>query len=187
MTIATETHDCACSAYFAEIEGEEDWTTGCNAKTLRTFAPGHDAKLKGLLIRVGSTGASIAYSQGGLRVDSDAETIAKEYGFETQVIAGIARERARAEAKHAKKLAREASKLERAAKKAKTNGKEADRAFADALAEVKVTSREKYPERTTAKIGRWEYQGVVRDGVFHYTDKSNTAKSAKKFTIIVEK
>lgn len=203
MTTATDSKTaeyraCACGRFEAilnpeinEADGtytaDEERTTQCGAKTLRTFAPGHDAKLKGLLIWAGSVGAEVREHQGGVDVVSDAERVAQDFGFQTQVIAGIAREQARIEVKKAKKLARDAARLERAAKKTKTNGKKADEAFAEALAEVKAevaVDKPRLGESVKAKVGRWEYRGFVQGDRFVYTDKSGTEKWADKYTII---
>lgn len=59
MTTQNSNHPCACGSYAFEVlihenvGGDKVWqqkTTGCAATTQSTFAPGHDAKLKSLLI-----------------------------------------------------------------------------------------------------------------------------------------
>lgn len=88
---------CECSRYSVlvglrnDAKGDLTWddelTTGC-PKTLtgRTFAPGHDAKLKGFLIRVGTDGHEVTDDQG---ISCTAEAMAGRYGFAHMVREGI--------------------------------------------------------------------------------------------------
>lgn len=88
---------CECSRYSVlvglrnDAKGDLTWddelTTGC-PKTLtgRTFAPGHDAKLKGFLIRVGTNGHEVTDDQG---ISCTAEAMAGRYGFAHLVREGI--------------------------------------------------------------------------------------------------
>lgn len=69
---------------------DEEITTNCGGRTtLRTFAPGHDARLKGYLIRAGIEGHEVRFVDGGMAVSSDAITMAEKYGFGQQVRKGI--------------------------------------------------------------------------------------------------
>jgi hypothetical protein len=88
---------CACAGFVAvDLLGAKR-TTGCVSTTKRTFAPGHDARLKGFLIRAGAEGLLIRTPEGGdLR---DAMTIADRFGFGTMVVAGIKAAQSRAFAK----------------------------------------------------------------------------------------
>lgn len=43
----------------------------CGEQTQRTFAPGHDAKLKGVLLRAARSGREYAYVEGGLLIYAD--------------------------------------------------------------------------------------------------------------------
>lgn len=81
---------CACSGFKAvDVHGRTVATTGCNAETRRTFAPGHDARLKGFLIRAGVEGNLIRTSEGG--DDQVAERVAERFGFGYMVREGIRR------------------------------------------------------------------------------------------------
>lgn len=207
---------CHCSQYEAfpadlteddlETGDYETATTGCTAHTSRTFAPGHDAKLKSALIRWETAGMEISYFDGGVRTYSDAMTIASRHGFGHMVAQGIAKAQERAEAKAAKKAGKQAPRHEGnaarqdreakslaeqvAAEEAKHAAEQAASRPApeweDDEAAVDLTGR---PE-VMAKLGRWEYKGVVADdGTLHYLARDgHTRKTAPagKFTIIRE-
>lgn len=98
---------CACAKVAVRTETGEVRTTGCTAETRRTFAPGHDARLKGFLIRAGVEGHDVKVGEDEVR---DAQAVADQFGFGYMVAEGIKRgaERAfkaelRAMAKAAKK------------------------------------------------------------------------------------
>lgn len=87
----TEPHACACAGWTAVLPGlpdlkgtpkahraaaEHDEATNqttisiqCAGLTKATFAPGHDARFKGLAITAARFGGSMAKEQGGLLVD----------------------------------------------------------------------------------------------------------------------
>lgn len=193
---------CECSKYeilvnVHEIDGpgsgsdldwDEEITTHCTSTTTRVFAPGHDAKLKGFLIRNGLLGHEITRRDEGMAVSGDAETFARRYDFGHMVLEGLRLGQEKAAAK--------------AAKKAK---KEADREFAEALREAKVTVIPAAPAETedtpaepvadeaavlealtvTAKIGRWEYKGQLSEAGFTYEDKKgNTQTVTTGYTVV---
>lgn len=80
---------CACSGFAAVDAKGKTTRTGCTAETRRTFAPGHDARLKGFLIRAGVQGDLIRTPEGG--ADQTAEKVAERFGFGHMVREGIAR------------------------------------------------------------------------------------------------
>lgn len=82
---------------FLELHG-----TGCVQTTTRTFAPGHDAKLKSLLIRAGHEGNGVRRNDGGVASVSDAMHWAEFHGFSHMVAAGIKRAGEKLGAKAAK-------------------------------------------------------------------------------------
>jgi len=100
----TALHLCACGGFIArDASGTQVVRTGCNAMTKRTFAPGHDARLKGFLIRAGREGLLITCPWGGAEVT--AEVAANHFGFAHMVRDGIARKAAKKVAKpQAKKV-----------------------------------------------------------------------------------
>lgn len=76
---------CQCSTFRVLETGEN---TGCpGTSTSRTFAPGHDAKLKGFLIRAGAAGHDV-HSNG---LTKSAVAWAEGFGFGRQVWDGIVR------------------------------------------------------------------------------------------------
>lgn len=100
----TATHACACSGYKAvDAAGNVVATTGCTGVTKRTFAPGHDARLKGFLIRAGREGNLVRTPEGGS--DIVAAKVADRYGFGHMVRDGIARPKAVRKAKKVAEVA----------------------------------------------------------------------------------
>lgn len=219
--IVTETEipkvrPCACGGYEIEIwTGEvpadadpNDYVkyigTGCIAETARTFAPGHDAKLKSLLIQAGADGNGVRTESGGVASISDAMHWAEFYGFGHMVRNGIIRETERRAARNAKKQVATAHQAAKAktgrgksakaldAQKAELAGPapEAVRPIADILADgnkasakavaVKIAA-ERAPIAVDIKIGRWTYAATVdAEGVATYTTKDGTAKVVAK-------
>lgn len=218
----TDKTPCECSKFEAQDPEQlteenlssgdyESWDTGCQAETSRTFAPGHDAKLKSALIKWGSQGLDVCRLEGGVRSVSDAESWANKYEFGHMVRAGLAKAAEKAQAKADRAAARAAKSAERKLAKSaglvasadtEHDGNSARREReARSLAEIaqaedqahradeaaKVAEREAtadwsddQPATVTAKIGRWEYSGVVGDnGAFWYTDKKGRQKMAK--------
>ena len=83
---ARDIKPCACGNFAVAETGER---LHCGGETLRTFAPGHDARLKGFLIRAGRQGQTV-------KVLGEDEPIsplaaANRYGFGHMVAEGIAR------------------------------------------------------------------------------------------------
>lgn len=87
---------CACSKIVAFTEDGAERTTGCTATTGRTFAPGHDARLKGFLIRAGAEGLMVRL---GDDVNTSAQAVADAFGFGHMVREGIERAAKKAFAK----------------------------------------------------------------------------------------
>lgn len=88
--IAKKIRECACGNYADAATGER---IACDAETTRTFAPGHDAKLKGFLIRVGARDHEVRVL--GEPMTITALTAANRHGFGTQVANGITNRRAK--------------------------------------------------------------------------------------------
>lgn len=96
---------CTCSLFTAyNTESEATYTTGCNKQTTRDFAPGHDARLKGNLIRWEVLGYEIRKGD----VTADAVTHASAFGFAHQVAAGLKRSADRVKA-NAERIAKKAA------------------------------------------------------------------------------
>jgi hypothetical protein len=173
---------CECSKYDVLVnvrdteDGDLTWdaefTTGCTATTRNTFAPGHDAKLKSFLIKMATiNGADIRRTEGGMSVSADAQTHANRYDFGYMVANGIATATEKAAAKAAKAAKREEARIQREiardAKKAKNTPTPAEE-----------------PE-VIAKVGRWEYKGIEKDGTFYYLAKDgHTRKETTKYEVL---
>lgn len=99
MTTQNTNHPCACGNYSFEVLIHENvgggvWqqkTTGCTATTQSTFAPGHDAKLKSLLIAAGVGGHQVRKVHYDTVTVKDALGVAADLGWENLVREAIAR------------------------------------------------------------------------------------------------
>lgn len=81
---------CQCRRYVAISEtGEILDRLACNKDTTNLFAQGHDARLKGFLIKHGAAGNRIQDLSGG--TIKDAAFMSGGYGFHYMVVDGIAR------------------------------------------------------------------------------------------------
>lgn len=178
FTFATAVRPCACSqvsliAYDAtgNAESAEHITTGCDETTKRTFAPGHDARLKGLLIRGAIEGHEAAFSDGGMLTSMDPIALAESFGFGWQVKQGLQNGLAKAEAK----AARQAAKAAKVPAQKKPKAKKA-KAVTPAVTVVDAD----------AKIGRWVKQGTFCEatGEFSYVDASGNRINTTKFTAL---
>jgi hypothetical protein len=189
-------------------------TTGCLLTTRRTFAPGHDAKLKSLLIRAGVFGWEARYGRiTGTLTTMDPISAANRYGFGPQVRVGIERGKRAAEAK-ANRVARRAAAKKAGSKATKAIAKAADappprevpvKVVAPKMPNVPaaqpatddkardelaaLVGTEKLPtpgyRRVVAKVGRWEYEGSLEGDVFTYVDKNQeTQKREDGFRVL---
>lgn len=91
---------CACSTVVAFGKDGEERRTGCRATTQRTFAPGHDARLKGFLIRAGADDMTVTFDGSGINLDP--VSLANSFGFAYMVADGIAAAKKRALTESAK-------------------------------------------------------------------------------------
>jgi len=194
-TVVEEIELKPCLCQFIEIE---TWTgdvpdggdpndyveyigTGCKGRlTSRTFAPGHDAKLKSLLIRAGAMGAGVRQQLGGLATVGGAQKVADQFGFGHQVAHGIERALVAADAKANDKAAKEQAKAEaKAAKKAEADAAKA--ASLEAAKPKKAAKAEPGPVKVRIKVGpRWQYDAVVdtKTGIATYTTAKGEVKTA---------
>ncbi len=77
-----------------DVSGDKVWqrkATGCVATTQSRFAPGHDAKLKSLIIQAGAGGHQVRRIERDTVVAKDAGRVAAELGWEDLVRDAIAR------------------------------------------------------------------------------------------------
>ena len=139
---------CQCSMFANADTGER---LECNKTTTRQFAPGHDARLKGFLIKLGAQGVEVTRAEGGLSITGDAAKAAEGYGFAHMVASGI--ERAHAKAKE-----------------------KAERAAARAAAKEKGTDSS---DTVKAKVGRATYEGRIEGDEFVYEVKGAERRTTK--------
>lgn len=166
-------------------------TTGCDKQTKRMFAQGHDAKLKSLLIRAGVAGMEVRWGRnGGVVVTSDAETAAKRFGFERQVIDGI-RNRLDKMAKRKQAIPPAPRAVAAQVAEGTEEGDARDEVECvdcetpeqqqvdQLLAEATGETTEQAEPTIKAKVGRWEYEGrELADGSFEYASASGETKTA---------
>ncbi|TQN30723.1 hypothetical protein FHX37_0605 [Haloactinospora alba] len=74
-----------CASFWGLVpDGETTWrveTTGCDSETSRTWAPGHDGKLKGHLIRWGVAGCWVFKTSGGVVTGQGAAQWGRQLGW----------------------------------------------------------------------------------------------------------
>lgn len=134
----------------------------CGSVTQGTFAPGHDAKLKGVLLKLAVRGLPYIFTDGGMLVEADPKVELANRGWIHFLAASQAKFDRRVAAIAKKSDARVARKVKAAAKAAKVET----------------------PAFTVVKIGRWEYaiqafELVANDmATVTYTDAKGNAKLA---------
>jgi hypothetical protein len=89
---------CACGNY-TFVTDDGDVHAQCMAPTKKQFAPGHDARLKGQLIRHGVEGNQVRLASGEL---VSPQWVADQFGFGPMVRKGIERRLEKLSAKSAK-------------------------------------------------------------------------------------
>lgn len=82
----SELHPCQCGDFADAVTGAR---LQCDGVTYRNFAPGHDARLKGFLIRVGREGHPVSHL--GSKTTMTPVEAASRYGFAGMVDDGIKR------------------------------------------------------------------------------------------------
>ncbi|MFF3351077.1 hypothetical protein ACFYWN_00295 [Streptomyces sp. NPDC002917] len=100
MTTESPNSACMCGSYSFEVlvhedvSGDKVWqlkATGCTATTQSKFAPGHDAKLKSLLIQAGAGDHQVRRIVRDTVVAKDALRMAADLGWEDLVRDAITR------------------------------------------------------------------------------------------------
>jgi len=145
----SKTTACACRSFSfgtygpdGSAESFEDYGTGCNQTTTRTFAQGYDAKLVGFLVRAQLAGEEIRRTTGGVVHTFPGAVAAAATSSDALAIKAQAQLDA-ARARVAKTAAREAAKAAR--KSAKAAAPKAEPATRTA----------------TIKRGRWTYEATI--------------------------
>lgn len=188
MARKSEPTACACAAYAVRIDGGETKSNECTAQTGSKFAPGHDAKLKSLLIFAGTCDHEVVktLTEGGTETMTAVEA-AQEHGFGSQVATGIQK----ANERHAAKAAREAERQrkieerqrEKEERRAKREQEKAEREERKRVADEQK-NRLPDPGPYRAKVGSSEFDGeVTADGLFHF-EVDGEPRTAEKYTIL---
>lgn len=136
---------CTCGKFIFADGNDNRTQLPCGGETKRTFAPGHDARLKGALIKAGVAGHTVIWE--GQRFEPT--QVADKFGFGHMVRAGIEL----ALGKEAEKAEKKAAKL--AAKEQPATAEVAAPAAEPEVAEVK-------PVKVRFKIGRNEFEGELQ-------------------------
>lgn len=165
---------CGC---FTRWDDKHQAYVQCADETARKFAPGHDARLKGLLIRLHVAGEEYPRLIGGSVVTTTPMAVAKEYGWGHYLTDAKDRHAAKVKAKQERVAARVAAHVEKA--KAKGESKPSTKSLESLLPQTKAAKKGFHPVRV--KIGRWEYDATVEaEGVnsltVSYLDKKGNRK-----------
>lgn len=182
---------CACQFYTGKNGKGETLSTGCSEETPRTFRPGHDAKLKSLLIQVGAAGNQVTKSTDDEDVEMDPLHAAEEFGFRNLVEKSVEAAKGKEAARVAKLKEREEAKAAKAEEKAKAKAErekaaEAKKAHAKAVEEAAEAAKGK-PGPATAKVGRNKFDGeILADGTFKYTDAKGEEQETTNFTVVID-
>jgi hypothetical protein len=183
---------CACQSYTGKDAKGETLSTGCTESTVRTFRPGHDAKLKSMLIQIGAAGNTVTKkADDGSVSEMDPLHAAEEFGFRGLVEKSIEGARAKEAARQAKADEREAKKREREEAKAKAKADREAKAAAKkahaAAVEQAAEDRKGQPGPATAKVGRNKFDGeILADGTFKYSDSKGEEVETTDYTVVVD-
>ena len=156
---------CRCSAVVT-ASGE---TTGCTRATTRTFAPGHDAKLKSLLGQALANGEMVTVTTDGVKAEMSPLEAAGLMGNFGQMVVAVA-DKLRAKRDRA------------AAHKAKLAANRAKREAEKASKKPRAAKKPLIPVQ--AKVGRWTYEGVVKGDRFVFANKQGVTVETDKFALI---
>lgn len=178
---------CECRAYSVKVDGKFR-TTECDAETPSTFAAGHDAKLKSLLIFAGVSDLAVTkkIASNGV-VSMTALEAAAEHGFGEQVSGAMAKDAAikaaRARREADRKTAEAKRQQERIERKAKRDAKSAQLNQRRNLAKLQKEGKIE-PGKVRARVGRQEFDGeVTADGLFHYSVSGQKVQT-ERYTVV---
>jgi hypothetical protein len=109
----------------------------CGEQTSRTFAPGHDAKLKGVLLRAARSGREYSYTEGALLIHADPLVELANRGWSHLLV-----------------------ELKERPKKARKNQKPRKSDSPDSVTQVEAFNTAD-PFTSTVKVGRWTYPARI--------------------------
>lgn len=182
---------CACQFYTGKDSKGEALSTGCSEETVRTFRPGHDAKLKSLIMRTAVAGNLVVKEVDGSPTEMDPLHAAEEYGFRDLVEKSVESAKAKADAAAAKAEERAAkrAKIEEAKAAAKAEREQraaAKKAHEDAVAKA-AEDRKGQPGPATAKVGRQKFDGeILADGTFKYANAKGEEVETGNYTVVID-
>lgn len=182
---------CACQFYTGKDSKGEELITGCDEVTVRTFRPGHDAKLKSLLIKTASAGNDVNKRTDNGSVTMDPLHAAEEFGFRGLVEKSVDAAKAKQEARDAKAREREEAKAQKERGKAEAKA-ERERKAAEKKAHAKAVedaaeARKSQPGPATAKVGRNKFDGeILADGTFKYADAQGKEQETTSYTVVID-
>lgn len=187
-----EATPCACQHYTGKDAKGETLATGCTESTVRTFKPGHDAKLKSILIKTAVAGnQATKTNEDGSTSEVDPLHAAEDFGFRALVEKSVDSAKAKQEVRDAKAAERQAKKDERERAKAEAKAKreaEAKRKKAHAEAvEQAAEDRKGQPGPATAKVGRQKFDGeILADGTFKYSNAKGEEVETDSYTPVID-
>lgn len=182
---------CACQFYTGKDKDGKDLSTGCDGETVRTFLPGHDAKLKSLILKVAVAGGQVTKSTDDADEELEPLHAAEDFGFRGLIEKSLA-------GHQAKQAVRDAKAKERADKKAAADAKKAEaKAQREQAAEAKKAHAKAVEEAAeaakgnagpaTAKVGRNKFDGeILADGTFKYSDAKGEEVETTEYTVVID-
>jgi len=182
---------CACQNFTGTDKDGNTLSTGCSEETVRTFRPGHDAKLKSLLIKTAVAGNQAVKQVDGKGVEMDPLHAAEEFGFRGLVEKSVEAAKAKEDARAAKAEVRaqkkaEADKKKAEAKAAREQAAERKKAHEKAVADA-AEARKGQPGPATAKIGRQKFDGEIQsDGSFKYLNAKGEETVTSEYSVVID-
>lgn len=182
---------CACQFYTGTDKGGSELSTGCEGKTVRTFLPGHDAKLKSLILKTAIAGKSVSKKTDTGTEQMEPLHAAEDFGFRSLIEKSLSTHNAKQEVRDAKAQERASKKAATEAKKAEAKAKreqaaEAKKAHAKAVEEAAEAAKGK-PGPATAKIGRNKFDGqILNDGTFKYANAKGEEVETTDYTVVID-
>lgn len=182
---------CASSLYhWVDDEGVKHDCGTQGSVTPRTFRPGHDAKLKSLLIKAAVAGKMVIKTTEDGEVEMEPLHAAEEYGFRNLVEKSVDAAKEKAEIRAAKLKEREEAKAKKAQEKADAKAKREQavaqkKAHAEAVAKA-AEDRKGQPGAAKAKVGRTVVDGeILADGTFKYK-KGDEEVETTNYTPVID-
>lgn len=168
-TTMAKTPTKLCQCYSEPVPGKPGLWKSCGRLSNSRFAPGHDAKLKGQLIRATLAGEQFRFIdvETEKEVSIDPELMAADLGWEkytdrAKEVAAEKAKKAQAKAEQTAQRKAEAAAADQAkADKAKDKADKKAAAQANPPSKAKAAAKKVDGVPCKVKIGRWTYDGVI--------------------------